>query len=1017
MAKREWTGRVAAPDVPDAAGGLPLERSDSNRPVAQERSGRDELELELTTRPGISSGNPERAHRAGGKHTVTTLESWKAPDVARNPLQGLTQTLPSDPARLAPTPREGDTIRQYEIIRELGSGGMGAVFLARDNRLGRRVAIKFLNTDRSADTRRFLDEAHATARCCHENIVVIYEVGEHRGTPFMVLEYLQGGTLAQFRQATPPLPATRIVEVMASVVRALACAHEQGIVHRDLKPENIMLTEAGAVKVLDFGIAKVLKPEPSSQTAAAHGAELGGAPTQHTRRGVVLGSLLYMSPEQWEPGSAVDHRADIWAVGLILFELLAGKHPLSGVGPNPGPWVSNLDLPMPRLHESAPDVPKPLAEVVDACLRKRRDERTPNAQALLRALEPFLPGRFAGEHVSPVADPYAGLRSFQEEEADLFFGRADEIAALLAKLRDWPLLAAVGPSGIGKSSLVRAGVIPALKRSGDPWEVLVTRPGRDPLRALAALIAPLASPSSTVIDELDALERLRERLSTEPGYFGAALRSSCQRGNHRMLVFVDQFEELYTLGADQSTRHHFTTCLAAAADDATSPVRVMVSLRSDFLGRVTEDSDFMNELNRGIYLLGPPSSQGLRAALVQPAEMVGYRFETPAMVDQMILYLESTPGALPLLQFTASQLWQQRDADRRLLSTRSYQSLGGIAGALVNHADRVVAQLSTELQALCRSLFLRLVTPERTRAVRELDELKETASNWDELKRLIDYLVEMRLLLIWTSETTGQSRVEIVHESLIANWPTLQGWLDDSQEDSIFLDQLQAAARQWHVKAHDTGLLWGGAMVGELRRFRERFERRYGSELAGPVSAFIQAVFAQHERGKRVRRGIFASAVTVLVLLLVAAGIGLVIVRRAQQLAEANAAATMRAKDDAVRAKDDALRAKDDAVRAQCSEQTAKDALETELRHKLQKEEQLVRKTKEIALEKDRADQAAESARLAQLEADKNRQKAETASRKAEDSERKLREENMKKDRLIGDLRKRIGVLAEPSEL
>src|SRR5512145_577880 len=272
MATGEWTRRIAVPDSPTGQGG------------------------------SIVHNNPRRVLT---KHTVTTLESPRVSNLSRSVSVGSPKTLPSAPGLLIATPREGDTIRQYEIIRELGSGGMGAVFLARDNRLGRRVAIKFLNTNKSTDIYRFLDEAQATARCCHENIVVIYEVGEHHGTPFMVLEYLQGGTLAQFRQATPPLAPARVVEVMASVVRALACAHEQGIIHRDLKPEHIMLTDAGSVKVLDFGIAKVLKPEPSNQSPAIAGTEADGAPAPHTRRGVVLGSLLYMSPEQWEPGAAV----------------------------------------------------------------------------------------------------------------------------------------------------------------------------------------------------------------------------------------------------------------------------------------------------------------------------------------------------------------------------------------------------------------------------------------------------------------------------------------------------------------------------------------------------------------------------------------------------------------------------------------------------------------------------------------------------------------------------------------
>src|SRR4051812_42146036 len=141
------------------------------------------------------------------------------------------------------TPGVGARLGQYEIIRELGAGGMGVVYLARDDRLGRRVAIKFLQTGNAELTRRFIIEARATARCSHENIVVIYEVGELQGSPFMVLEYLQGQTLSAVIKKQAPMPPTRAVEMVASVVRALACAHEQGIVHRDLKPDNVFVTD------------------------------------------------------------------------------------------------------------------------------------------------------------------------------------------------------------------------------------------------------------------------------------------------------------------------------------------------------------------------------------------------------------------------------------------------------------------------------------------------------------------------------------------------------------------------------------------------------------------------------------------------------------------------------------------------------------------------------------------------------------------------------------------------------
>jgi hypothetical protein len=395
--------------------------------------------------------------------------------------------------------------------------------------------------------------------------------------------------------------------------------------------------------------------------------------------------------------------------------MLTGVHPLEAFEPDPYGFVMQLDKPMPSVAGVVPGLPAELASVVDACLKKKHADRLPDAMSLLRALEPFMPGRFSARpaHQQIESGPYAGLRSFQEEDAGKFFGRGREIAELVSRIQDAPLMAAVGPSGVGKSSFVRAGVVPALKESGDKWESLVTRPGLDPMLALAAVLAPIVGSSTTVGDDLGAQKELAARLTREPGLFGSALRSSARRAGHRLLLFVDQFEELYTLGADAAARRAFTTCLAAAADDATSPVRVMLSVRSDFLGRVAEDPHFMNELTRGLFFLGPPSPEGLREAVMQPAEMEGYRFETPAMVDEMLKYLESTPGALPLLQFTAAQLWEMRDPRRKLLTKQSYDALGGIAGALVSHADKVIAKLQPEVQVLARWLFPHLVTPER----------------------------------------------------------------------------------------------------------------------------------------------------------------------------------------------------------------------------------------------------------------------------------------------------------------
>src|SRR5262245_34129006 len=226
----------------------------------------------------------------------------------------------------------GSRIGQYEIIRALGRGGMGEVHLARDLRLGRLVAVKLLTTQRPDLDERVLAEARATARCRHENIVVIYEVGAHGRRPYLVLEYLEGQTLRQWMNdhaatldGSGRVPPARAVDLMLPVVRALAYAHDQGIVHRDLKPENVMLTRGGVIKVLDFGVAKhVEAPAPDAA---------GDDPGQAASSSTLAGTRPYMSPEQLRLG-AIDHRADVWAAGIMLFELVSGAHPvLDAVAP------------------------------------------------------------------------------------------------------------------------------------------------------------------------------------------------------------------------------------------------------------------------------------------------------------------------------------------------------------------------------------------------------------------------------------------------------------------------------------------------------------------------------------------------------------------------------------------------------------------------------------------------------------------------------------------------------------
>jgi serine/threonine protein kinase len=803
---------------------------------------------------------------------------------------------------VAGRPHPGVRINQYEMIKMIGEGGMGTVYLARDLRLGRRVAIKFLQSNQAELTQRFLVEARATARCQHDNIVIVYEVGEHNGSPYMVLEFLTGKPLTESIKDGTRLPYSRSVEVMMSVVRALECAHGQGIVHRDLKPDNIFITDSGTIKVLDFGIAKVLEaqttqaPQMSGQIKMPSPLELAtGSNTALTRHGTIMGTLKYMSPEQWGIGIEIDHLSDIWASGVLLHRLICGRHPLHPLDGNQLVVTAMLELPMPSMAEAAPpDCPRELIQIVDRCLLKAKEQRWQSASELLRALEPFLPGRRAVE-LTVDESPYAGLSSFQESDAGKFFGRTKEIAAMVTRIRDRPLMAVVGSSGVGKSSFVRAGLVPALKRSGEVWETLVIRPGRSPMEALGGIVAPMVGTAVNLADELDEQQKLVHKLRTEPGHLGHMLRGRARRDNRKILLFVDQFEELYTQVADATERAAFTAAIAAIADDATSPLRVVLSIRSDFLDRVAEDQAFLTELTQGLFFLGPPNREGLRDAITQPAELAGFRFELPATVEDMLDHLATTPGALPLLQFAASKLWESRDSARRMLTHQSYTQMGGVAGALASHADRVVQEIGSHKQGLARAILLRLVSPERTRAIVPMDELRELSREMGEVQRLVDHMVDARLLVVQTLEGGKGSTVEIVHESLIHNWPTLRRWLDETQEDAALIDQLRVAARQWHTKGRSADLLWRGDTAEEATKFK----KRYKGPLSDVERAFLDEVISYEVALQRRKRTAVIGGFVGLGIIVLAAMIALVVIQRRGEEARHQTSLARKSEQDA----------------------------------------------------------------------------------------------------------------------
>jgi hypothetical protein len=276
----------------------------------------------------------------------------------------------------------GSLLGPYEILANLGSGGMGVVYKARDVRLGRPVAIKVLPADVAGDDdrlRRFEQEARAVSALNHPNILIVHDIGSHEGLPYIVSELLEGETLRR-QLAAGSVPIRRALDYAMQMATGLAAAHDKGIVHRDLKPENLFLTDDHRIKILDFGLARITRPETAS-------ADVTDVPTETVVTEAVMGTVSYMSPEQIR-GLTADRRSDVFSFGIILYELVTGTRPFKG--------ETSVDTMTAILTKDPLDVPnpfrtlpQPLARIIEHCLQKRPEERFQSARDVLFALETF----------------------------------------------------------------------------------------------------------------------------------------------------------------------------------------------------------------------------------------------------------------------------------------------------------------------------------------------------------------------------------------------------------------------------------------------------------------------------------------------------------------------------------------------------------------------------------------------------------------------------------------------------
>jgi WD40 repeat protein/serine/threonine protein kinase len=791
---------------------------------------------------------------------------------------------PAGPLPVAP----GDELDHFLLLKHLGRGGMGEVFLARDTRLGRKVAVKVVPPALAGSPQareRFLFEARATARFSHPHIVTIHAVGEHHGTAYVALEYLSGPSLRErLAERRPSLKET--LRIGLAIAEALGEAHRHQILHRDLKPENVILPPDGRLRVIDFGLAKRLR-EPAEDAAPVSG--IGFEPELE----IAGGTPRYMAPEQWWQRES-SGATDVWALGVMLFEMCAGRPPFgddalvtdprtdgpsstlpddldtsadagSRIGRPPLDALVRLRAtvcsaePAPDLARYA-DVPGDLARLVGRCLAKDARDR-PSASEVADGLRAMLRPELG---VSGTESPFPGLLSYTERDAALFFGRATEIAAFVERMRTQPILAVVGMSGAGKSSFVQAGVLPRLREQAR-WVALALRPGSRPFEALAGGLRrreasslrgeasppeaePLPAPDS------EAMHALADELRRAPGRLGIELRAIADRQGAQLLLFVDQIEELWTLGAEPDTRRGFLRALCMAADDPLDPVRVVLTLRHDFLGKLAGELD-AGEMLAGITVIQPLDRGTLEQALTRPVEALGFRFEDPDLPARMVAAVEGEPASLPLLQFAAQRLWEARDEGRRLLPSAVFDAMGGVEGVLARHADGVLEGMSGEALGVARALLVRLVTDELTRKTLPSVEVLEGLGA--EADGVLERLTQARLLTVrGSSDADGVALVELAHESLVHTWGTLRRWIEESHEDLASLHQLKEAAALWDRRGRRREELWQGRALEEALGSA----RRLGAAVSGSARAFLEESRGR-ERALERRRSIGRAAV------------------------------------------------------------------------------------------------------------------------------------------------------------
>jgi WD40 repeat protein/DNA-binding SARP family transcriptional activator len=714
------------------------------------------------------------------------------------------QVLRQDPA-LEPNAR---TLKGYQLLEPIGRGRFGVVHRAIQPSVDREVAVKVVPAERANDpafVRRFFSEAQAVARLEHPHVVPLYDYWREPDGAYLVMRLLRGGTLRERLERDDPLDRRLATRIGDQIAEALAAAHRRGVIHRQVDVDHVLLDEQGNAFLAGFGLTR--PPD------TPHG-----------------------DGEVSDAGTGTDLAArDARALALLLARLTDGS-------------------------------PGPLAGVIARASSADAEQQYPDAVALYEDLVRARIGD--GATPAPVSsppvptrppNPYKGLRAFTEADVPDFFGREALTARLLSRLREGGpcgrFLAVVGPSGSGKSSVLRAGMIPAVRAGALPgsegWFIALMTPADDPFRELATALGHVAVEPTDAADV--QLEDGRDGLSR-------ALRAVLPDHEGELLLVIDQFEELFTLVEDEELRRRFVATVVDAATRPEQRVRVVVALRADLYDRPLRYPALAELVRARTEAVVPLSPEELDRAVRLPAERVGVCVE-PALIAEVVRDVADRPGVLPLLQYALTEQFDRADGDG--LTAATYAAIGGVAGALARRAEEVHAGLSTAAQLATRQLFLRLVSlggegVDDTRRRVPRSELESLAVDPVPMTSAIEAFGAARLLTFDRHPDTREATVEVAHESLLRVWDRLRSWTDAARDDLRAERRVAAATRDWLAADREPSFLLTGVRLEQVEAWRARSalattpeEREY---LEASVAERDRAQAEEDERLARERR-------------------------------------------------------------------------------------------------------------------------------------------------------------------